>query len=109
MASQKTEIDWCLYNAWRICHPMFWWHIEILSLEAATTLCNFFIQLLCERNVFSVIMVCGVCYSQCILVVVLYPAVGYSKFMGDTEKILKVYGNGRDKKGLYAKMEEGMK
>lgn len=54
-------------------------------------------------------MVCGVCYSQCILVVVLYPAVGYSKFMGDTEKILKVYGNGRDKKGLYAKMEEGMK
>lgn len=52
---------------------------------------------------------CGVCYSQCILVVVLYPAVGYSKFMGDAEKILKVYGNGRDKKGLYAKMEEGMK
>jgi len=61
MASQKTENDRCLYNAWRICHPMFWWHIEILSLEAATTLCNFFIQLLCERNVFSVIMV----YVEC--------------------------------------------
>jgi hypothetical protein len=47
MTYQKNENDW-LYIVWRICHPMFWGHLGILSLEEATTLCDFFILLLCE-------------------------------------------------------------
>lgn len=54
-------------------------------------------------------MVHGVCKSQCILVVVLYPAVGYSKFIRDTEKILRFMEVVRTRRDLIRKMEGGMK
>lgn len=45
-------------------------------MEEGTTLCDFFILVLCEGNVFFVIMVHGVWKSWCIIVVVPYPALG---------------------------------